>query len=71
MVEQVGVLGTTGTVQYYGEVKFATGEWVGVQLDEPRGRIALHMTARNARTRYRYPRKPGKRRAKCKKLINK
>jgi len=35
--QRVGVLGTTGTVQYYGQVKFAAGEWVGVQLDEPKG----------------------------------
>jgi len=29
--------GNTGTVQYAGAVDFATGEWIGVALDEPRG----------------------------------
>jgi len=29
--------GNPGTVQYVGQVSFATGEWVGVVLDEPKG----------------------------------
>mmetsp|Transcript_12945 Transcript_12945/g.23808 ORF Transcript_12945/g.23808 Transcript_12945/m.23808 type:complete len:340 (+) Transcript_12945:68-1087(+) len=29
--------GQSGTVQYVGKVKFASGEWVGIQLDQPSG----------------------------------
>lgn len=27
-----------GTVKYIGTTNFATGEWVGVELDDPRGK---------------------------------
>lgn len=27
-----------GTVRYFGTTEFANGEWVGVELEEPRGK---------------------------------
>mmetsp|Transcript_3258 Transcript_3258/g.4622 ORF Transcript_3258/g.4622 Transcript_3258/m.4622 type:complete len:342 (-) Transcript_3258:71-1096(-) len=35
--QKVSWKGQSGTVQYFGKVGFATGEWVGVQLDAPAG----------------------------------
>mmetsp|Transcript_3046 Transcript_3046/g.6826 ORF Transcript_3046/g.6826 Transcript_3046/m.6826 type:complete len:371 (-) Transcript_3046:68-1180(-) len=35
--QRVDWKGTQGTVQYVGQVKFGDGEWVGVQLDAPKG----------------------------------
>ncbi|KAL9139401.1 CAP-Gly domain [Amphidinium carterae] len=35
--QKVSWKGQSGTVQYFGKVGFAAGEWVGVQLDTPTG----------------------------------
>ncbi|OBA24448.1 hypothetical protein METBIDRAFT_10587 [Metschnikowia bicuspidata var. bicuspidata NRRL YB-4993] len=36
--QRVNVRGDSGTVRYVGATQFAPGEWVGVELDHPRGR---------------------------------
>jgi dynactin complex subunit len=32
------VQGTTGTIRFVGSGSFSTGKWVGIELDEPKGK---------------------------------
>lgn len=33
--------GKTGVVRFIGETHFAQGEWVGIELDQPEGKVPL------------------------------
>lgn len=41
----------TGIVQFFGATEFATGNWVGIELDTPDGKLLLSISWLNCRLR--------------------
>ncbi len=45
LVNTIVVTQVTGTVRFYGDAEFAPGQWVGLELEEPKGKVAQWFNA--------------------------